>query len=146
MLGVQAPAADPAALRDDHALGAGAGTVTSAVTECDLFLMLMTDASVTCMPRNSICVLPRDELRPAGDVGVDALVAAIVERQDVVLHRLDQPQPLQLGELLRMLGDDVVRLRPVVGRVELPDVGVERAAAASVVHGVLCLVTAVQPW
>ena len=67
-----------------------------------------------------------DELRPAGDVGVDALEAAVVERQDVVLDRLDQPEPLQLGQLRRVLGDEVVRLRPVVGPVELPDVVVER--------------------
>ena len=31
-----------AALGDDHAFGARSGTTTSAVTECDLFLMLTT--------------------------------------------------------------------------------------------------------
>ena len=67
-----------------------------------------------------------NELRTPGDVGVDPLEAAIVERHDVVLDRLDQPQPLQLGQFLRILGGDVLRLRPVVGAVELPDILVER--------------------
>ena len=67
-----------------------------------------------------------NELRTPGDVGIDPLEAAIVERHDVVLDRLDQPQPLQLRQFLRILGDEVLRLRPVVGAVEFPDVVVER--------------------
>ena len=39
---------------------------------------------------------------------------------------LDQEQPLQLRQLLRVLRREVVRLRPVVRAVELPDVVVER--------------------
>ena len=49
------------------------------------------------MPPKSICELPLDQLRPAGEVGVEALDAPVVERQDVVLRRLDQEQALQLA-------------------------------------------------
>ena len=41
-----------------------------------------------------------DQLRPAGDVRVGALGKAIVQGQHVVLGRLDQPEPLQLVQLL----------------------------------------------
>jgi hypothetical protein len=69
-----------------------------------------------------------DELRPACDVCVEALERAIVERDDVVLRSLDQKQPLELGELLRILLREVLRLRPIgIGVVELPDVVVEGA-------------------
>ena len=43
------------------------------------------------------------ERRPSGELGDEALGDAVVERQDVVLGRLDQEQPLQLGELLGLL-------------------------------------------
>ena len=69
--------------------------------------------------------MPADELRPAGEVGVEALVAPVVEREDVVLPGLDEEQALQLAQLLGLLVGEVVRLRPVVGAVELPDVVVE---------------------
>ena len=52
------------------------------------------------MPPNSICDLPWIELRPAGEVGVEALDPAVVERQHVVLDRLDQEEALQLVQLL----------------------------------------------
>ena len=42
-----------------------------------------------------------DELRPAGEVGVEALEAAVVERQHVVLPGLDQEQALQLARACR---------------------------------------------
>ena len=117
------------------------------MTAYDLFFITTTEFSVSRpMPPNSSWRLPLDELRPAGEVGVEALDAPVVERQHVVLRRLDQEQALQLGELLRLLRREIVRLRPVVGRVQLPDVVVERPAAAAITHGVLCRVTAVQPW
>ena len=48
--------------------------------------------------------LPRalDQLRPAGDVGIGAFGKAVVQGQHVVLDRFDQPQPLQLVQLLRI--------------------------------------------
>ena len=67
-----------------------------------------------------------DELRPTGQVRVEALDAAIVERQHVVLRRLDEEQPLQVGQLLGLFRREVVRLRPVVRPVQLPDVAVDR--------------------
>ena len=78
------------------------------------------------MPPKSSWVLPLIELRPSGEVGVEALDAAVVEGQHVVLGRLDEEQTLELGELGRVLGRDVVGLGPVVGAVELPDVVVDR--------------------
>ena len=67
-----------------------------------------------------------DELGPSGEVGVEALDPAVVERQHVVLGRFVVPELLELGELLRHLRRQVVRLAPVrVGVVELPDVLVE---------------------
>ena len=90
--------------------------------------------------------LAADELRAAGEVGVEALDAAVVERQHVVAGRLDQEQPLQLVQLLGLLVGEVVGLRPVVGRVELPHVVVEGGQLGAMTHGVLWRVTAVQPW
>ena len=63
---------------------------------------------------------------PSGDVRVEPLDAPVVEGKHVVLDGLDQPQTLQVLELVRMLGREVMRLGPVGGRVvELPDVVVE---------------------
>ena len=50
LVGVEAPAAELTTLGDDDALGAASGTVTSAVTLCDLFLRLMIECSVRLMP------------------------------------------------------------------------------------------------
>ena len=97
------------------------------------------------MPPKRICELPRDQLRPAGEVGVEALDPAVVERQHVVAHRLDQEQPLQLGSSLGLLGGEVVGLGPVVRRVELPDVVVVGRQLGPATQGMLCRVTAVQP-
>ena len=87
------------------------------------------------------------ELRPADELGVEALDAPVVEREHVVLARLVEPELLQLGQLLRHLGREVVRLAPVAaGVVELPDVVVERRQRRPITHGVEWRVTAVQPW
>ena len=99
-----------------------------AVTEKERFLTSMTLFSLSrFMPGNSTWRGPGDQLRPAGDCRVQPLEAAVVDGQHVVLHRLDQPQPLQGGEPLRILRGQVVGLRPVgAAVVELPDVFVER--------------------
>ena len=81
-----------------------------------------------------------------GQVGVEPLHPAIVEGQDVVLRRLDEEQPLEVGEPLRLLGREVVRLGPVVRAVQLPDVVVEGWQLGAITHGVEWRVTAVQPW
>ena len=122
------------------------GTSISAVTACDLFLMTTTEFSrqPAHAPEEELRVAA-DQLRAAGEIGVEALEAPVVERQDVVPRRLDQEQPLELGELLGLLGGEVVGLGPVVGPVELPDVVVDRRAARSPPTAVLWRVTAVQP-
>ena len=85
------------------------GTSTSAVTENDLFLMLTTLFSDSRpMPAKNSCDVAVNQGRSPGELGVEALAGAVVHRQHVVLGGLDQPQPLQLGEHLRMLGDEVV--------------------------------------
>ena len=103
VLGVQGPAAECAALGDDDAVGARpSGSTTSAVTAWDLFFRLSTEFSLRRpMPPNSSCELPLINVRAAGEVRVEALDAAVVQRQHVVLDRLDQEQPLQLVQLVR---------------------------------------------
>ena len=53
--------------------------------------------------------------RSAGEVGVEALDATVVQRQDLYLASLLEEEFLQLGELVGHLGGDVPRLAPVVG-------------------------------
>ena len=98
------------------------------------------------MPPNSSWRVALDELRAAGEVGVEALDAPVVERQHVVLRRLDQEQPLQLAQLLGLLRREVVRLRPVVVVSYSSQTSSSNARqSAPSAHGVLCRVTAVQP-
>ena len=73
------------------------GTSTSAVTACDLFLMLTTEFSVRRpMPPNSSCRSPRTSVGRPATSGMKRSAVPVVERQHVVLRRLDQEQPLQL--------------------------------------------------
>ena len=97
-------------------------------------------------PAEQELALAADELRPPGQVRVEALDAPVVQGQHVVLARFDQEEPLEVMQLLGLLGGEVVRLGPVVGAVQLPDVVVDRRAPRPSTHGVLCRVTAVQPW
>ena len=146
VLGVEAQAAESAALGDDHAL-------CSPFRNLDLGregerLVLRHHDRVLGEPAHAAeedLPVAAHQLRPAGEVGVEALDATVVEREDVVLPRLEDEQRLQLRELLRLLGGKVVRLRPVVRRVELPDVLGRAAAVSAITHGVECRVTAVQP-
>ena len=65
-------------------------------------------------------------------VGVEPLGGAVVDRQHVVLGGLDEPEPLQLGQHLGLLGREVVGLAVVAAAVvELPDVVVERRQLAA---------------
>src|SRR5918998_2049883 len=61
-------------------------------------------------PREQGLLVARDVIRPAGELGVDPLIVAVIEGQDVVLGGLDQPQALQLAQLLGHLPAEVVRL------------------------------------
>ena len=57
------------------------GTSISAVTECDLFLRLRTEFSVSRpMPPKSSWTLPVTSVGPPGEVGVEALDPPVVER------------------------------------------------------------------
>ena len=109
------------------------GTSTSAVTENDLFLMLTTLFSERRpMPGKNSWESPRIRLGRPGDVGVEAFAGAVVDREHVVLGGLDEPEPLQLGQHLRMLGSQVAGLAVVaVAVVQLPDVVVERRQSAA---------------
>jgi hypothetical protein len=67
-----------------------------------------------------------DQGRTPGQVRVEALDSTIVQRQDVILGRLDEPQTLQLVELLRFLFGEVPGLGPILATVvQFPDVIVE---------------------
>ena len=67
-----------------------------------------------------------DELRASREVRVEPLEAAVVQRQHVVLRRLVRKRRWSSASLSGSLVGEVMRLRPVVGAVELPDVVVER--------------------
>ena len=143
---VEREAAERAALGDDHAFGAAVGH--DDLGRDGMRLVLEVDDRVLRQPPHAAeehLRVAAHELRPPGEVGVEPLDAAVVEREDVVLRRLDQEEPLQLAELVGLVGGEVVRLRPVVRAVQLPDVVVESGASRSPPTGVLCRVTAVQP-
>ena len=79
------------------------------------------------MPGEENLRVALDQRRSAGELRHEALDPPVVERQHVVLDRFDQPQPLQLVQLLGHVLHQVLRLRPVlVAVVQLPDVVVER--------------------
>ena len=128
-------------------VGPSAAAASAAVTLKERFLMSMTLFSDSrFMPGKSTCVVPVISCGRPAMRGVEALEAAVVDGQDVVLDRLDQPQPLQRRELLGHLRRQVVGLGPVARPVvELPHVVVERRQDLVGNHGVLCRVTALQP-
>ena len=126
-LHVKAPAADVAALGDDHAfapLGGdrdlGGHRMGLVLDVDDRVLRQLFHAAEQDLAG------PLDQYGPARGVRVQPLCKVVVQRQHVVAHRLDEPEPLQLVQLLRHLLGEVVRLGPVLARVvELPDVVVE---------------------
>ena len=90
------------------------GTWSWAVTEWDLFLRLITRVlGETPHAAEQELRVAGDQRRAPGEVGVEALDAPVVEREDVVLARLVHEERLQLGELLGHLRRQVVRLAPV---------------------------------
>ncbi len=62
-----------------------------------MFFSVSTQFSLTRMSVEQQLGVAADQLRPPCDIGVDAFEAAVIERDDVVLDGLDQPEPLQLG-------------------------------------------------
>ena len=114
VLGIDAPPAEAAALGDDHA-------VDAAVRYVDLGgdrerLVLDADHAVLRQASHAgeeqLRVTP-DQGRSASHLRHEALGGAVIHRQHVVLGGLDQPEPLQLGEHLRMLGHEVASLAVV---------------------------------
>jgi hypothetical protein len=80
-----------------------------------------------------------DEGRTAGQVGVEALADPVVQRQHPVPGRLDQPEALELVELVGVLLGEVAGLGPVSGGVvQLPDV-VEGVSVALVMLAITLL-------
>ena len=127
---LQPPKAPPWATIDAGSLRPS-GTVRSAVTAWDLFFTLSTTFSVSRpIPPNSTWLLPADQRRTSGQVGVEPLDAPVVEREDLVLRPLEQELLLQVSQHLGVVGCEVVGLGPVVWCVELPD-GRRRTAGAA---------------
>ena len=87
LVDVEAPAAERAALGDDHARRRRPRARRPAPSRRATCSSARAPSSRVSrpMPPNSSCELPRIELRAPGQVGVEALDAAVVERQHVVL-------------------------------------------------------------
>ena len=80
--------------------------------------MLMTEFSVSRpMPPNKNLRLPFDKLRPPSEVRIEAFHPSVVKRENAVLHGLDQPEPLQFDQLLRIVLRDVPSLTSITVRV-----------------------------
>src|SRR5208282_3837427 len=125
---VKAPPADVRALGDDHALGTrlwdldlggdGVGFVL------DVQDAVLREASHTA---EQYLRLSFNQHGAASGVRINLLGNPVVDGQHIVAGRLDQPESLQLVELLGHLLGEVVSLAPVLaGVVEFPDVVVKR--------------------
>ena len=99
VLDVQRPAAEAAALGDDHAVGGAVLRCLDRGGDGERLVLDVDDAvlaaAASCRGRAPGVVPVISCGRPAM-VGVEPLEAAVVDRQHVVLDRLDQPEPLQL--------------------------------------------------
>ena len=100
---IEGPAAHAAAEVEDHAVGATTGDLylrgqrPGTIAPVDDVLL---DQPAHARVQN---LLVSDERRLAADLRQHPLERAIVQRQHVVLRRLDQEEPLQLRELPRVL-------------------------------------------
>ena len=125
-VGVDGPAAEVGALGDDHPLRV---LVRKRDVGGDRVRLVLDVDDVVLAHRHTgeeDLGVALDQRRAAGRGGDHPLCAAVVQRQDVVAGRLDQPLPLQLGQLVGHLRGQVVRLGPVgIGVVQLPDVVIE---------------------
>ena len=103
LVGVERPAADAAALGDDDAVGARLWHDDVGGHRVRLVLQVEYAVLADPHPGEQQLAVAADQLRTAGDVGIDALEAAVIERHDVVFDGLDEPEPLQLGQFLGIL-------------------------------------------
>ena len=104
-----------------------AGTSTSAVTENDLFLMFTTLFSESRpIPGKNSCESPRIRVGRPAMSGLSRSPLRSSSGSTLYLVGLDQPEPLELRQQVRMLGGQVAGLAEVGGAVvELPVVVVE---------------------
>ena len=96
-MSVDRPAPEGATLRHDDALRTTAGDVD--LCGDGVGLVLEHDEGVlgeAAHPAEQDLLVAADELRSTGEVGVESLHPSRVERQDVVLPRLDEEEVLQL--------------------------------------------------
>ena len=70
---------------------------------------------------------PRHQIGPTGHIGVQALHSAVIQWKNVVFCTLQQEKLLQFIQLRRVLRGYVVRLRPVIRRIEFPHIVVDSA-------------------
>src|SRR6476620_3264454 len=104
---VQRPAAHAAALVDDHPGGGGFGR-GDARGNGVRFVFQRQDA-VFADPHSFEEQLAGSayQLGSSGDVGIEALESAVIDGNDVVFDRLNQPQALHVGQLLGVLRGEV---------------------------------------
>ena len=130
VLDVEAVAAEPRALREQHALGAGLGDVDQRADH------ERAAADDDCLGLGNLGVVRevdvpasrRAELRPLRDEDLEG--GAVVEREALVGARLGVPEVHELADLVGVLGREVVQLGAVdVDVVELPLVVVEVATS-----------------
>ncbi len=147
--GVEDPAAEVAALGDDHALGGLVrGDYLGGDRERPVLDVDDADLRQTLHPREEQLRGALDEYWAPGQLREDALDATVVQRQHVVPDRLDQQQALQFVQLVRHLPGEVARLAPVLAsRRRAPRRRRRTRAACPPIssHGVRCLVTALHP-
>src|ERR1039458_9136273 len=126
ILHVDAPASEHTSLRDDDALCTALGNDNLSGDRMRLVLDVQDNVfrEATHSGVEHLRVTP-DQLRTAGDFGIEALSLAVVDRQHVVADCLDEKQALQLAQLLGHLLREVVGLRPVVRAIQLPHIVIE---------------------
>ncbi len=111
-------------------------------------LELITAFSVSRpIPPKNCCDVAPDERRTPGDVGVEALDAPVVQRQHVVLDRLDEEQPLQFVQLLAdsPCARSCAWVQSVLVSYSSQTSSSKAGSSPSITQGVLWRVTAVQP-
>ncbi len=102
---VQAPATGDAALDDDRTVGATLGDLDLGGDRVGLVLERQ-DRTLrqTTHPAEQLLAVALDQLWTACEVRVEPFDQPIVEWQHVVLHGLDQPEPLQFVQPVGLLG------------------------------------------
>ena len=125
------------------------GTSSSAVTECDLFLMLITAFSWSRrMPQTAAASLPLHDGGTAREAPIERSTLRSSSGNTLYFVASNSNRRCSSASLSGCSRRQVVRLSPVgAGVVQLPDIVLDRSGAAlRLTHGVPCRVTAIQPW